>query len=146
MEVAQAEATKANLLDKAVRIRSIKRMYKSDTVSAPPMTEIIIFAAFYGQNISWLEVTDKLRRAVNGKSEWSGTVVTKDWGEPAPGFGDPRTLMIRYSVSVRESQVSGSLSGKGNLNSLNDSRQILPRLAIHDLTFPITWVFSRTCA
>jgi hypothetical protein len=68
-------------------------------IPALPMTEIIIIAAFYGQNISWLDVTDKVRRAVNGKSEWSGTVATKDWGEPAPGFGGPRTLMIRYSVS-----------------------------------------------
>lgn len=99
LEVAQTKATKANLLDEAVRIRDIKREYKSDTIPALPMTEIIIIAAFYGQNISWLDVTDKVRQAVNGKFEWSGTVVTKDWGEPAPGFGGPRTLMIRYSVA-----------------------------------------------
>jgi hypothetical protein len=99
LEVAQAKATKANLLDEAVRIRDIKRAYKSDTIPALPMTEIIIIAALYGQNISWLDVTDKVRRAVNGKSQWSGTVATKDWGEPAPGFGGPRTLMIRYSVA-----------------------------------------------
>jgi hypothetical protein len=25
-------------------------------------------------------------------------VSTKDWGEPAPGFNGPRTLLVRYAV------------------------------------------------
>lgn len=98
LESAQTEATKANRLDEAVLIRDIKRSYASSPMAATPMTEIHIIAAFYGQNISWLDVTEKVRAATKGKTEWSTTVNTKDWGEPAPRFGAPRTLMIRYSV------------------------------------------------
>jgi len=102
LETAQTSATKANQLDEAVLIRDVKRAYKAASEPAPLMTDIIVIAAFYGQNISWLDVTDKVREAINGKSRWSTTVETKDWGEPAPGFGGPRTLMIRYSVDGKD--------------------------------------------
>jgi WD40 repeat protein len=60
--------------------------------------KIDIIAAFYGQNVSWLDVTDKVRGMVKGKDKWSALVKTEDFGEPAPGFSGPRTLLIRYSV------------------------------------------------
>jgi hypothetical protein len=62
-------------------------------------SKIRIISAFYGQNVSWLDVTDRVRQATKGKRNWTVQVRTEDWGEPAPGFGGPRTLLIRYSVN-----------------------------------------------
>ncbi|GAA5504756.1 DNAJC11 domain-containing protein [Novipirellula caenicola] len=55
-----------------------------------------VVAAFYGQNVSWIEVTDKVRKAVGKKRSWTADVRTETWGEPAPGFGGPRTLLVAY--------------------------------------------------
>ena len=64
----------------------------------PPTAGIQIEAAFYGQNISWLDVTQKVRAQAQGKMQWSTLVRTANWGEPAPGFKGPRTLLVRYSI------------------------------------------------
>jgi hypothetical protein len=61
-------------------------------------TDIEVIAAFYGQNVSWFDVTDKVRHATEGKSKWSAQVRSADWGDPAPGFKGPRTLIIKYSI------------------------------------------------
>lgn len=72
---------------------------------------IRIISAFYGQNVSWLDVTDKVRQATQAKRNWSVEVQTEDWGEPAPGFGGPRTLLIRYSLND-EVKVKSRYQGK----------------------------------
>jgi WD40 repeat protein len=63
----------------------------------PEGNEIQVLAAFYGQNVSWIDATDKVRSMVKGKTNWSTEVNTADLGEPAPGFAGPRTLLVRYS-------------------------------------------------
>jgi len=66
---------------------------------APPAAgRVQVIAAFYGQNISWLDVTELVRQKVERRGAWSGVVQTADWGEPAPDFKGPRTLLVRYSV------------------------------------------------
>ena len=95
---AQEKAAKANELDEAVLIRDISKGYEEGTQPAPKDGKLQVVSAFYGQNVSWLDVTEKVRQSTNGKAKWSATVSTKDWGEPAPGWSGTRTLMIRYSV------------------------------------------------
>jgi hypothetical protein len=56
-------------------------------------------SAFYGQNKSWIDVTEKLQEWTEGTTSWSRIVSTQDLGEPAPGFGGPRTLIVQYVVS-----------------------------------------------
>ncbi|WP_040763636.1 hypothetical protein [Novipirellula maiorica] len=55
-----------------------------------------VVAAFYGQNVSWIDVTEKIRKAIGKKRSWTTDVKTEDWGEPATGFGGPRTLLVAY--------------------------------------------------
>jgi multidrug efflux pump subunit AcrA (membrane-fusion protein) len=100
LEAAQQKATKANELDDAVRIRDFRKGFE-DAKPSSPEQRLQIIAAFYGQNVSWLDVTSKLRQATRGKTRWSAIVNSKELGEPAPGFADPRTLIIRYSVAGR---------------------------------------------
>jgi hypothetical protein len=97
LEAAQQKATKANELEEALRIRDLRKGFE-DAKPPPPDRKVQIIAAFYGQNISWLDVTAKLRQATQGKTKWSAIVNSKQLGEPAPGFAGPRTLMVRYSV------------------------------------------------
>ena len=99
LEAAQDKATKAKELDEAVRIRDFRKGFEDAKRS--PEQKLQIIAAFYGQNVSWLDVTSKLRQATRGKTRWSAIVNSKELGEPAPGFADPRTLIIRYSVAGR---------------------------------------------
>jgi hypothetical protein len=97
LEAAQQKATKANELDEALRIRDLRKEFEDG--KPPPLDrKLQIIAAFYGQNVSWLDVTNKLRRATQGRTKWSAIVNSKELGEPAPGFAGPRTLTIRYSV------------------------------------------------
>lgn len=96
LATAQAKAIKANRLDDAVLIRDIRKRLVSDKEAIEPSSGARIIAAFYGQYVSWLDVTGKVRQAVKGKRRWSAVVSTKDWGEPALGFAGPRTLLIRY--------------------------------------------------
>ena len=98
LEAAQDKATKANELDDAVRIRDFRKGFE-DAKPPSPEQKLQIIAAFYGQNVSWLDVTSKLRQATRGKTKWSAIVNSKELGEPAPGFAGPRTLTIRYSVA-----------------------------------------------
>lgn len=97
LETAQEKAAKANDLDDAVLIRDLRRAYEEGTDPAPEDGTLRIVSAFYGQNVSWLDVTEKVRRAAKDKAKWSATVNTNDWGEPAPGFAGPRTLIVRYA-------------------------------------------------
>jgi hypothetical protein len=57
-----------------------------------------ILAAFYGQNVSWIDVTDKLTLASKGKTSWSAKVQTADLGDPVPGWTGTRTLIVRYTL------------------------------------------------
>jgi hypothetical protein len=57
-----------------------------------------ILAAFYGQNVSWIDVTDKLTLATKGKTSWSAKVQTADLGDPVPGWTGTRTLIVRYTL------------------------------------------------
>ena len=66
----------------------------------------------YGANTSWLDVTDKVRKAVGNKANWSATVRTKDLGEPAPGFPGPRALIVRFRVNDRIKQVRVKRGGR----------------------------------
>jgi hypothetical protein len=100
LEAAQEKATKAKELDEAVRIRNLVKDFE-DSKPPPPTGKLQIIAAFYGQNVSWLDLTNKLRQATQGRTKWSAIVNSKDLGEPAPGFAGPRTLMVRYSVGGR---------------------------------------------
>lgn len=93
--------TKDLKLDKASAIKTEWEVFKSrgrtgaPTLSVP--APIVIHAAFYGQNVNWVDVTDKLREIVRDKHQWSTVVNTADWGDPAPGYTGPRTLIIRYT-------------------------------------------------
>jgi hypothetical protein len=100
LEAAQEKATKAKDLDEAVRIHNVHKSFE-DSKPLPPTGKLQIIAAFYGQNVSWLDLTNKLREATQGRTRWSAIVNSKDLGEPAPGFAGPRTLMVRYSVGGR---------------------------------------------
>ena len=87
-------------LDEAVLIRVIRRSLEAGKGPlANPSTGIEIIAAFYGQNVSWLDVTDKVHKAVKGKAKWSAKVSSANWGKIAPQFKGPRTLLIRYLVN-----------------------------------------------
>jgi multidrug efflux pump subunit AcrA (membrane-fusion protein) len=99
LEAAQEKATKAKELDDAIRIRDFRKGFEDTKATSPEKLQII--AAFYGQNVSWLDVTNKLRQASRGRTKWSAIVNSKELGEPAPGFAGPRTLIIRYSVAGR---------------------------------------------
>jgi hypothetical protein len=100
LEAAQDKAAKAKDLDEAVRLRNLVKDFE-DSKPPPPGLKLQIIAAFYGQNVSWLDLTNKLRQATQGRTKWSAIVNSKDLGEPAPGFDGPRTLMVRYSVGGR---------------------------------------------
>lgn len=93
---AQEKAAKANQLDEAVLIRDLRNGYEAGDHPSPRDGRIVVVSAFYGQNVSWLDVTGKVRLATKGKPKWSAVVRTTDWGEPAPGFAGPRTLIVRY--------------------------------------------------
>lgn len=93
---AQEKAAKANELDEAVRIRDIRKEYEDGVRFASKGGKLQIISAFYGQNISWLDVTEKIQQATRGRNHWSTTVNTESLGEPAPGFSGPRTLLIHY--------------------------------------------------
>lgn len=71
---------------------------KVNSATAASSSPIIIHAAFYGQNVNWIDVTEKLRTIVGERREWSTVVNTADWGDPAPGYTGPRTLIVRYTV------------------------------------------------
>jgi hypothetical protein len=96
LEEAQMIAGKANHLDEAILIRDIRKAIENGN---DPRAGIEVITALYGQNISWLDVTDKVRKAIGNKDKWSTFVKTKDWGEPAPGFTGPRTMIIRCRVN-----------------------------------------------
>jgi hypothetical protein len=102
---AQQKALQAGDQDEALAIAAKIRQAEEEreaTPGPPPPAEndgsIRIVAAFYGQNVSWLDVTEKLQHATSGRTTWSSKVRTRDWGEPAPGFAGPRTLLVRYVV------------------------------------------------
>ncbi|GIW92841.1 MAG: hypothetical protein KatS3mg110_0882 [Pirellulaceae bacterium] len=96
------EYTKSLQIEKADSIESelaaFKEMHRS-AVAADARPRIEIIAAFYGQNVSWIDVTDKVRAAVGRAALWSTVVRTSDWGEPAPGWTGTRSLLVRYSVN-----------------------------------------------
>jgi hypothetical protein len=96
LETAQSSATKAKQLDEAILIRNISKAIENGN---DPKAAIEIITAVYGANTSWLDVTDKVRKAVGNKANWSATVRTKDFGEPAPGFAGPRALIVRFRVN-----------------------------------------------
>ena len=98
LAAAQEKAAKANSLDEAVLIRDIRKGYEDGRAAPPKDGRLQIVSAFYGQNVSWLDVTEKVRQATKGKAKWSATVSTRDWGEPAPEFHGQRTLIIHYTV------------------------------------------------
>jgi len=94
--------TKDLKLEKATATKTEWEVFKArgaagtPTVSAP--VPIVVHAAFYGANVNWVDVTDKLREMVRDKLQWSTVVNTADWGDPAPQYTGPRTLIIRYTV------------------------------------------------
>lgn len=102
-ETAIRQFTKGQSIDKAnVAQAELDRLQaqsaggvRSDGPQAESRLQII--AAFYGQNVSWLDVTDKVRAATKGTASWTTRVDTQDWGDPAPNFRGPRTLLVRYS-------------------------------------------------
>jgi hypothetical protein len=95
---AQARTFKADQLDEAVLIRDIR---KAIEVGNDAKAKIEVITAVYGVNISWLDVTDKARKAIGKNAKWSAIVKTDDWGEPAPGFDGKRALIIQYRVNGR---------------------------------------------
>lgn len=99
LDFAQAKAARANQLTEAVLIRDIRSGFGDPKLASPPDSRLQIIAAFYGQNISWIDVTEKVRQAANGKARFSATVNTNDLGEPAPGWDGRRTLTVRYSFA-----------------------------------------------
>jgi hypothetical protein len=94
--------TKDLKLDKADSTKTEWEVFKTRArVRTPTISSaapIVIHAAFYGQNVNWVDVTDKLREMVRDKYEWATVVNTADWGDPAPGYTGPRTLIIRYTI------------------------------------------------
>jgi hypothetical protein len=66
--------------------------------TSTPNGGLQIVAAFYGQNVSWLDVTDKITFATKGKNSWSANVRTSDLGDPVPGWNGTRTLLVRYTL------------------------------------------------
>lgn len=101
LEIAQERAARANLLDQALAIRALRHDYESKVRFAPRAEPLQIVSAFYGQNISWLDVTERVRRAVRGKTQWTTTVTTEALGDPAPGFNGPRTLIVHYQCGKK---------------------------------------------
>lgn len=99
LEDAQENATKANKLDEALHIREAREALQSDAERAKSGGKVQIVAAFYGQHVNWIDVTEKARRAFRGKAKWSTVVDTRDWGEPAPGWAGTRTFLVRYLVN-----------------------------------------------
>jgi hypothetical protein len=75
-----------------------KARRKGNTATGSSPSTIVVHAAFYGQNVNWIDVTEKLRAVVGDKRQWSTVVNTSDWGDPAPGFTGPRTLIVRYTI------------------------------------------------
>jgi len=59
LEAAQEKAAKAKDLDEAVRLRNLVKEFE-DSKPPPPGLKLQIIAAFYGQNVSWLDLTNKL--------------------------------------------------------------------------------------
>src|SRR2546421_7148280 len=55
LEAAQAKATRENQLDEAVTIRELRKSLQEKR-GAAGRSEIQIITAFYGQNVSWLDV------------------------------------------------------------------------------------------
>jgi hypothetical protein len=91
LDEAQKRATLADVLDEALAIREFKKKIESEEAAVRPDDSgagpakgaqpgrLTVVAAFYGQNVSWLDVTAKLRARANGRAKWSTTVNTKDW-------------------------------------------------------------------
>jgi hypothetical protein len=98
LEEAQARNFKADQLDEAALLRDLRKLIESENAVKP---KIEVITALYGANVSWLDVTDKARKAVGNKAKWSAVVRTDDWGEPAPGFDGKRALLIQYRVHGR---------------------------------------------
>lgn len=99
LNAAQEKAARANQLTEAVLIREIRNSFGDVKVTSPTDGHLQIIAAFYGQNISWIDVTEKVGHAANGKARFSATVNSNDLGEPAPGWDGIRTLTVRYSFA-----------------------------------------------
>src|SRR5712691_4719 len=57
LEAAQAKATKANELEESIAIRDVRTSLTDGLEKVQPTGRVQIVAAFYGQNISWLDVT-----------------------------------------------------------------------------------------
>jgi hypothetical protein len=129
LQAAQETAAKENDLDEAVLIRDVRKDYEESGKAVPkprkesmeggrtspqPRKEPVtpsrqpsraggtqVISAFYGQNVSWIDVTDKLRSWANGTATWSGVVNSRDLGDPAPGWTGQRTLIVQYMVNGR---------------------------------------------
>lgn len=96
------EVTRSGNLDEAVKIRNAKDalLNVSEADDKPREDDRLqVLGALYGVNQSWLDVTDKLQKAIGEKNGWSAVVSAEDWGDPAPGFG--KTLIVRYAVKDR---------------------------------------------
>lgn len=107
LEVAREKAAKANQAEDAQLIREIRKNYETmtepvpiDTTPQAPQT-IRIISAFYGQNVSWIDVTDKVQALAAGKPAWTATVDTDDLGDPIPGWTGTRSLIVRYAIGPK---------------------------------------------
>ena len=104
LEDAQVIATKAGDLEDAVRIRDLRTsLQPGGDRAAASRGKLRVLCAFYGQNVSWLDVTEKVTAAVGDSSKWSTVVDTKNLGDPFPGWGGTRSLIVRYEYEGRVS-------------------------------------------
>lgn len=104
LDDALLSAAKNNQLDEALAIRALREQLAAARPELPrPGEQLRIISAFYGGNISWLDVTGKIREATRNKAAWTAVVNTSDLGDPAPGWGGPRTLIIQYATGDKVS-------------------------------------------
>ena len=71
---------------------------KLDTVQT--MNTLTIHAAFYGANVSWFDVTQKVSQMAEGKAFLSFVPSNSLFGNPAPSWNGTRSLVVRYSIGT----------------------------------------------
>jgi hypothetical protein len=64
--------------------------------------KIGLITAIYGVNQSWIDVTEKLRDKAEGKEKFSTIVDNGDWGDPAPGYEQGNTLIVRFQIDGKQ--------------------------------------------
>lgn len=115
LKAIQVERTKTGDLDGAVKVKEMIAGVESEEPSEPKGMGIQIHSAMYGANISWLDVTDKVRAAATGKKVFPFSVLTRELGDPAPGWDGTRVLVIRYTNGTGKPKSLAVYEGKDGL-------------------------------